>query len=345
MVLVRLRLYYSPTTSLPLECFSPSGDSCDWYRNCLETKYPCEASGNAYAVRYAETFCSLFDKRRAKFSVDAQKWMDGVRKCLQVALVPLLRPWRNPTCNEIREEAFSSHTPCYKNPDKDVPSICDLDYLQYYKIFWTIKGSFVELDTAWESFKGLWNIATMCTWSKIEEEAKFIKYKLQGVMKFFELKFQKFTQQKRRSTNPLPKADVQSRFADKVGSAIAKALRWNTDVMDWLAYYDNLDIVIVLADIKALDIVNTSTPSVNFTQIIHEFAIAVENGTLTMQVDGNKVWIKSLASCSDKSCDTSQTLAVSDKPPLNGATGISHGASGLCGVIAVFIMLMDKLLF
>ena len=36
------------TTLLPPECYSPSGDSCDWYRNCLERKYPCEATSNAW---------------------------------------------------------------------------------------------------------------------------------------------------------------------------------------------------------------------------------------------------------------------------------------------------------
>lgn len=335
----------SPTTSLPPECYSPSGDSCDWYRNCLEKKYPCEATSNAYSIRYAEKFCSLFEKRRATFNADGQKWMDGVRKCLQVALVPLLRPWANPTCKEIREKAFASHTPCYLKPDKDVPSVCDLDYFQYVQIFWTIKGSFFKLDTAWESLKGLLDIGRLCTWSKIEEYAKFVKEKLDGVIKFFELKYEKLKQRKRRSTDLLPEADVQSRFADKVGTAIASALKWNTDVMDWLAYYDNQSIVIVLADKKALGIVNTSNPSVNFDQTIHEFASAIEKGTIPVQVDGNKIWIKSLASCSEKSCDNTQTLAVSKKPPWNGASRISHGTVGLCGVIASWIMLMYKPLF
>ncbi len=194
-------------------------------------------------------------------------------------------------------------------------------------------------------FKGMWNIATICTWSKSEEKVKFLEEKLQGVVKFYKLKFEKFTQRKRRSTDSLPEADVQSRFADEVGFAISSALKWNRDVMDWLAYIDNLDIVMVLADIKALGIVNTSTPSVNFDQTIQEFASAVENGTIPLQVDGNKVWIQSLASCSDKSCDTSRTLAVSDKPPWNGATGISPGTLGLCGAIAVSIMLMNRLFF
>ncbi|XP_078357848.1 uncharacterized protein LOC144642693 isoform X1 [Oculina patagonica] len=336
---------------LPEECDSPSGDSCDWYQNCLEKKYPCEASSYPYAITYAEKYCRLFLERRNKFSADAQKWMDGVRKCLQVALVPLLRTDNKPTCKEIREIAFASHTPCYLRPGKDLPSICDLSNWQRWKIFWTIKRSFIQRGTKLESLKGLWNIGTTCLRSKDEE-----KYK--EVMKIFKLKIKKFTQRKRRSTDSLPEADVQSRFADRVGSALASAMKWNTDVMDWFAYNDNLDIVIVLADIKALGVVNTSIPSVNFNQTIQEFASAVEKGSLPVQVDGNKVWITSLALCSDKSCDNAQTLAshatmlpttqtpaFSEKPSQNCATGIFQCTLGLCGVIAVFVMLMDKLLF
>jgi len=48
--------------------------------------------------------------------------------------------------------------------------------------------------------------------------------------------------------------------------------------------------------------------------------------------------------CSDKSCVKTRTLAVSNKPPWNGATRISHGNGGLFAVIAMVIMLIDKLL-
>ena len=58
----------TPTTLLPPECYSPPGDSCDWYRSCLEKKYPCEATSNGYAIKYAEHFCKLYDQSYAKFS-------------------------------------------------------------------------------------------------------------------------------------------------------------------------------------------------------------------------------------------------------------------------------------
>ena len=94
-----------PTTLLPPECFSPPGDSCDWYRNCLERRYPCEATSNGYAVKYAEHFCKLYDQNFGKFSPIGRNWVNEVRKCLQVSLVPLLRPWvDDPTCEEIYEK-------------------------------------------------------------------------------------------------------------------------------------------------------------------------------------------------------------------------------------------------
>ena len=139
--------------------------------------------------------------------------------------------------------------------------------------------------------------------------------------------------------------------------------------MDWLAYTgrvqdpENLEIVVLLADKKALGIAITSTPSVHFNKRINEFASAVKQGALPLKVDGHSVWVKSLASCSDKACTSIQTLAVSHKPPnwgktlapcsdkacnstqLNGAAEISRGKVFLFGTIAVLVMILNKLLY
>ena len=70
--------------------------------------------------------------------------------------------------------------------------------------------------------------------------------------------------------------------------------------MDWLAYTgrvedpENLEIVVLLADKKALGIAITSTPSVHFNKRINEFASAVKQGALPLKVDGHSVWVKSL---------------------------------------------------
>ena len=340
----------TPTTLLPPECYSPPGDSCDWYRNCLERRYPCEATSNQYAIKYAEHFCKLYDENFAKFSLSGRNWVNGVRKCLQVSLVPLLRPWvDDPSCKEIRKRAFASHTPCYLNPGNGVPSVCDLDCSDYHQIFWTIKGSFVKVGTIWESLKGMWNISAKC--GRFASIKKCFRKRKDSPVIVTKLEIKKFIPRSRRSTYNLPESDAQSRFADGVASAIASVLKWNSDVMDWLAYVervetpDNMEIFVLLVDKKALGIAITSTPSINLNETIQEFASAVQKGALTLKVDGNNIWVKSLASCSDKACTSTQTLAMSDKPPnWNGAVRISGGKIVFYGTIAVLITMMDKLL-
>ena len=161
--------------------------------------------------------------------------------------------------------------------------------------------------------KGLWNIETDC------DKSSWIRQCFQkgadGMMNFNKISVKR-------------EADAGSRFADGVGLSIVHCLKWNTFVMLWVAYIsesyrstsnDDVDIIIVLADSKALGIVTTSTPSINLNHTIHEFASAIEEEKLPLKVDGYKAWVKSLALCSDKSCTRTQTIAVSNKSPWNGA--------------------------
>ena len=45
-------------TDLPSRYYSPGGDDCSCYRNCLEVRYSCEDTNNCYVIRYAVT-CTL----------------------------------------------------------------------------------------------------------------------------------------------------------------------------------------------------------------------------------------------------------------------------------------------
>lgn len=330
-------------TTLPPDCFSPSGKDCYWYRNCLEKRYPCEATSNAYAIKYAEKFCNMYTNNKLWFSAKGQQWIDGVRKCLQVALVPLLRPWRSPSCQEIRKTAFDSHTPCYVKPDKYSPSVCDLECFEFYKIFWTIKSSFGSLDTAGKSLQGMWDIINQCglrcTKNWFTKDNKVIKLVKMG---FRNLKHRR----SRRSSDDLPEQDKRSRFADKVATAIAKSLRWDSQVLDWFSYHDNTtaNLYMVLADKKGFGLVTTPTPAVNLTDVISSLATAIRNSTLPIQIDGDNIWLTSLDSCDDKSCDQTQSLAMSSKPPAfpSGAqaftvNGLLIGTSLLVHLALVFL--------
>ena len=83
----------NPCPDLNQDCHSPDGTSCTWYRNCLEQCYPCEGTGDGYAIEFAEKFCNLYTNSFNTFSFSGQRWIDGVRRCLQVTLVHSLRPF------------------------------------------------------------------------------------------------------------------------------------------------------------------------------------------------------------------------------------------------------------
>ena len=364
----------SPTTSLPSFCYSPSGTSCQWYSSCLERKYPCRGTINADPLRYAEEICWLYNNRKGIFSSDGMKWVDGVRKCLQVELVPLLRPWNKPTCQEIGKTAFESQVSCYKKPDEGVPSICDLDCKEYFKIFWAIKGYVVNAGTGRKSLSGLWNIDGKCGSNSLRSQC--FQDDGQPPFKINKLNFQKFTPQGKLSFDSTPNETARLEFADGIASAITRGLKWNTVIMDWYAYPSDVNnvsdstslaMVMVLADKKALGLVTSFKSSFNFSQSLQQLSSAIE-ATLSLQVDGYNVWVKSLSSCTDKLCNESQTLATSDKPPIwpvpttsgpatgdvlvtpkrakrNGCVSIFPLDVGMYGVTALVIMLINKLSF
>lgn len=141
------------------------------------------------------------------------------------------------------------------------------------------------------------------------------------------------------SSVSLTDADGRRQFADGLGSTIAKTLKSNTFVMDWVAYIgdsfssgDDLDVIIVLADIKVLGLVTTSTPSINFNHTVYELTSAIEKGKLPLQVVGSNIWVKLLALCSDKSCSWTQAFA------WNGAAKFSTANFQLFGVIAFLLV-------
>ena len=89
-------------------------------------------------------------------------------------------------------------------------------------------------------------------------------------MKITKLKVEKFNQRSRRFHDPLPEGDAHTRFVDGIGSAIARALKWNSNIMDWIAHPDNethfddsdgFYIVIVLVDKREIGIVSTDRKS------------------------------------------------------------------------------------
>jgi len=126
---------------LPSNCTTPVGN-CNFYLSCLETTIPCACSSYRYATDYGYHFCSLYGQNLNSFSQYGQQWIAAVRLCLQQALVPELTLAPPPSCKQLQDYAFATHTDCYTQPQPGV-SVCLLSITDKAEVFWTIKGAFL----------------------------------------------------------------------------------------------------------------------------------------------------------------------------------------------------------
>jgi len=167
-------------SSIPDWCFSPNGTKCTWYSLCLETRYPCVSTDYSYALRYAEHFCQLQTERWSTFTQRGQQWVDGVRKCLQVTIVPILRRWNaGISCEEISNNVYGSHAVCYSSPGYGAPSMCELTVDDWLKTFWTIRATFSTPPGF--SMQGMWNMFSNCKGKavlKFKREIVFLRLSL-----------------------------------------------------------------------------------------------------------------------------------------------------------------------
>lgn len=129
-------------SKVPIDCYFPKENDCDWYRRCLEARVPCESTKHRYALSYATKYCNLFNENYNNFSNDVRRWIAAVGRCLQQSLVHVLFPQSNATCETLKKTAFYTHTSCYLRP---TPSIymCNLRIFDFLQISSIIKKGFL----------------------------------------------------------------------------------------------------------------------------------------------------------------------------------------------------------
>ena len=266
--------------SLPAWCHSANGTSCTWYSECLSKAYPqCKDDDDEYAIQYAEKFCKLYDKNLKDFSSQGRNWVNAVRKCLQLKLVPVIDTIRDKNCAELKSVAFKTHTPCYLNPDSSSLSYCNLSIGDQLTVFWTIKSAFV--DAFGPSLKYLYDVMKGCTNKFIEtdkEKIEKIKNKIKNavdriidsgvnkttkILKETEARIETWLEdvvsptnssspiqlnlltsfddlKRQRKRSIEDDAEIEkSRLAGKIIDAIALEKKWNDKGMAWFAYANN----------------------------------------------------------------------------------------------------------
>ncbi|XP_062587431.1 uncharacterized protein LOC134249092 [Saccostrea cucullata] len=351
-------------TQLPSHCFSPSGKDCNWYRGCLERRFPCKQSQQtSYAINNGDKFCNLYEEHYKKFSIMGQQWIDAVRGCLQVALVPLLRPYFNISCNDIKQTAFDSHVECYTNPRKNAPSVCDLTMSDKFQIgFTVIPGLFVNCFQHWHLCKDifasayqLWKTLKTCYFSKnILSVANNVKQ--------IQVVYYGSTGQSRYLTSA-PITDDFSAGAELINK-IANQMEWKSTGVSWIAYFQDkiktdkksvmqhLNILIAPSKLYNLNDNTNVSSLVNVTEAVEEVTDAFRNGTFTSDMI-NGISIVKYFVCVDNNCmnkflefeplSSAMRKASKDKFwSLSNTILISGGSSLLLLIFLTAILCMRK---
>ncbi|OQV15755.1 hypothetical protein BV898_10092 [Hypsibius exemplaris] len=334
----------SSATALPLpeQCYSPAGRDCTWYRECLERKHSCTGHQAGYAIRYAEKFCQLYGDHYNSFSDQGQQWVDGVRKCLQVSLVPMIRPYYNGDCADIKRQAFASHAPCYVAPGFGAPSMCQLGSRDWFTAFWTIKDAFLTSD-ALETLTGILDVMIACPNHPLTGVAVGVVGDVAftvspfGTMVALLLLLHGDTpnRPKRDADEPIGMVD-RFDLAAKVTDAVSAHLQWNHDQLDWFTFVQQEDIeasggIRSNVSVHIWLITKKASVAVDLGQEIGKFQDWIASGRdgLRLEVNGTHFEPTSLSVCDTTDCGriNSTVIAAPAPPPTVAATATVFACS------------------
>ena len=308
----------------------------------FQKRHSCSGTGYEYAVDYALKFCNLYSENQHMFLPKGQRWINAVRKCLQVKLVPFLRPYVKINCAKIQAFAFRTHTPCYLHPYPGGPSICDLDCVEWAKVFWTIKGAYITATS--ESLRGMWSVTkgcaslssllthVTCTWAVLKAEGRagmrlvrFVIRKVNAAADWFKHLIEK------RSA-PLDFDEVAGNIADQ----LAVQLGWEKDGVQWFAFVgnnsmnisnaDEIDINILLGSRAEYDLNAVGVPEADMNKTVDDLAEAIGNEQIHLDV-GKNLNVTQFSACLDTDCQDTYHDVIpklkKPKPHDSGSSAIS----------------------
>lgn len=316
----------SSQLALPSWCFSPDGKMCSWYRECLQELYPCKEHDAENSVTYAKAFCELYSKHQTELNPTGQRWVDVVRSCLQIELVPIFRPWATGACDRIKTQAFASHGKCYGAQTTNV-SFCSLNLHDQLTIFWTVKGAFS--DGFVEPVNSLWDMFFECVTRRqpsVDSEGYYM-----ALLQIFVRKSTFF-------------AENNDRYAGQILDAIAKQQKWEQTGISWFGYKgsfhetifkENMAETIDLSDLQSVpkfridailgikhifDLNYQNVTKVNMTDIVMSLEYSMDWGDIWLDSD-TPAEVLSINVCGDINCNFVFLQVTS--PLYNGYTLIN----------------------
>lgn len=135
------------SSTAPSECSNPQPNDCNFYAQCMESRYHCGSTG--YPIGYGQYYCNKFVLDTSLLSPAGDTWMTNVMLCLQRDLVPyaLGAGQGFSDCKALQDFAFSTHPACYVDS-----GLCKLPVTDWEAIVEKIVG-FSTLFASWDAFK------------------------------------------------------------------------------------------------------------------------------------------------------------------------------------------------
>ncbi|CAF4590126.1 unnamed protein product, partial [Rotaria sp. Silwood2] len=270
-----------PASTLPTECLSPDGSSCDWYKNCLEREYSCQGTPTEHVLTYATAFCELYTKHKDIFSGQAQQWINDARKCLQMALVPFVRPFLNYNCQAIRDKAFTSYKPCYLRPYPEAASICHMTRRDWLRVFWTLKSAFIaSTPIAYGSLQKAIDTFNECSMDTEANDFGHIFKEFKLTLDIIQTSVDNFNE------------DQSNQIAVRIAHSLAKIVLAPPTRWGWYAYeiplltlpshtgYKQMAVELLVADLPGI-VNETLVPPVNITNVeFNEIITRLKNAVI-----------------------------------------------------------------
>lgn len=267
------------TTTLPDWCFSLSKVNCSWYSHCFKQRHPCRSNHyNGYAVEFAEKLCYTVLNKVTSTALD---WKYAVQQCLEEKLLPILDI--TTSCEQIRESAVQTQELCFTEPYQGGHSICDLDLEDWTKVFWAIKGRFV--DSTIPSLKNMIDVTIKCPGSVLQDVLNFESDSTESGMRLIKITLQR-TMMRKRSVS-----SEYGETANNLVQQLAQHQRWVSIGVLWFSFVSTsqdiseISINILLASEAMYHTDAFFPPNADMNKTVHDLADALSNKQVPLNVE------------------------------------------------------------
>jgi hypothetical protein len=226
------------------------------------------------------------------------------------------------------------------------PSICDLKCLDWYRIFWTIKGSFSSWSGAIETLKGMIKVSMGC---KIKAGLCAAGSIVGSPFYLPILTYQFGFRPKQKSLSyHLEKNFDFTSIENSFYESISKQMKWNTKELDWFTFADEensneteIKVNMWLLSKNELNLTIMANQSNVLNKANENLIDSYMNGKLRFSLKVNNIDYsnKEMIACEDSLCQT-KSIEYIAPPQLNSASNSFEMHSK----IAILLFLLQLIL-